>query len=104
MFVLGFLLFSLRLFGGGDAKLLAAAGLWLGWPDLIPFLVMTAVAGGVLGLAVGVWSFINMSSEIKQGSIFKRFGALKPSVPYGYAFAVGAILAFPGTWWMPVGG
>ena len=104
MFVLGFVLFSLRVFGGGDAKLLAAAGLWLGWPDLIPFLVMTAFAGGALGLAVGAWSLINMNSEIKQGSIFKRFGTVKPSVPYGYAFAVGAILAFPDTWWMPVGG
>ena len=103
MFVAGFILFSLGLFGGGDAKLLAAAGLWLGWPDLIPFLVMTAFAGGMLALCVGLWSAINVASEIKDGSIFRRLGSIKPNVPYGYAFAIGAILAFPQSWWMPAG-
>ena len=103
MFVAGFVMFSLGVFGGGDAKLLAAAGLWLGWPDLVPFLVMTAFAGGALALCVGIWSAINVSSEIKDGSIFRRLGSIKPNVPYGYAFAIGAILAFPQSWWMPVG-
>jgi prepilin peptidase CpaA len=104
MFVAGFVLFSLRLFGGGDAKLLAAAGLWLGWPDLLPFLVMTAFAGGVLAMCVGVWSLINATSEIHDGSIFRRLGKIKPNVPYGYAFAIGAILAYPQSWWMPAAG
>lgn len=101
MFVAGFAFFAFGLFGGGDAKLLAAAGLWLGWPDLMPFLIMTAFAGGVLALCVGAWSLINISSEIKDGSIFRRLGTIKPNVPYGYAFAIGAILAFPQSWWMP---
>jgi prepilin peptidase CpaA len=103
MFFAGFAFFALGLFGGGDAKLLAAAGLWLGWPDLMPFLVMTAFAGGALALCVGLWSAINTASEIKGGSIFKHLGTLKPNVPYGYAFAIGAILAFPQSWWMPQG-
>jgi prepilin peptidase CpaA len=103
MFLAGFAFFALSLFGGGDAKLLAAAGLWLGWPDLMPFLVMTAFAGGALALCVGLWSAINTASEIKDGSIFKYLGTLKPNVPYGYAFAIGAILAFPQSWWMPQG-
>lgn len=30
--VLGVAMFALRWIGGGDAKLFAAAGLWLGWP------------------------------------------------------------------------
>lgn len=102
MFVAGFVLFATGLFGGGDAKLLAAAGLWLGWPDLVPFLVMTAFAGGVLAMAIGAWSLVNVSSEIKEGSIFRKLGSIKPNVPYGYAFAIGAILAFPQSWWMPV--
>ena len=104
MFFLGFVLFALGLFGGGDAKLLAAAGLWLGWPDLIPFLVLTAFAGGALALCVGAWSMINVGSEVKDGTVFKYFGSIKPNVPYGYAFAIGAILAFPQSWWMLVRG
>lgn len=104
MFVLGFACFSLGLFGGGDAKLLAAAGLWLGWPDLMPFLVMTGFAGGILALCVMAWSFADLTAEFHEGALFKRLRNIKPNVPYGYAFAIGAILAFPGTWWMPVGG
>jgi prepilin peptidase CpaA len=104
MFVAGFVLFSFGLFGGGDAKLLAAAGLWLGWPHLMPFLVMTAFAGGVLALCVGTWAMVNQASEAKDGSIFRHLGTLKPNVPYGYAFAIGAILAFPDSWWMPAAG
>ena len=92
---------QVSLFGGGDAKLLAAAGLWLGWPDLMPFLIMTAFAGGILALCIGAWSLISINSEIKGGSIFRRLGTIKPNVPYGYAFAIGAILAFPQSWWMP---
>ena len=95
-----FAIFALGLFGGGDAKLLAAAALWLGWPDLMPFLVLTAFAGGALALCVGAWAVINQASEVGDGSLFRRFGSIKPNVPYGYAFAIGAILVFPESWWM----
>ena len=99
LFVAGFALFSLGLFGGGDAKLLAAAGLWLGWPDLMPFLVITALAGGVLAICVGGWSILHLNADLQGLSIAKRLSSIKPNVPYGYAFAIGAVLAFPQTWW-----
>jgi prepilin peptidase CpaA len=100
LFAAGFALFSLGLFGGGDAKLLAAAGLWFGWPQTLPFLVLAVLAGGVLALCVAGWSVIMASSEVHDGPWQKRFSSIKPNVPYGYAFAVGAILAFPESWWM----
>ncbi|MFN4141802.1 prepilin peptidase [Aestuariivirga sp.] len=102
MLVAGFALFSLGLFGGGDAKLLAAAGLWVGWPALLPFLMGTAIAGGVLAVAVGVWSMVGLSAEIEDTPILRRLTFIKPNVPYGFAFAVGAILVFPQTWWMMI--
>lgn len=100
LFFGGFAMFSLGLFGGGDAKLLAAAGLWFGWPQVLPFLVMSVLAGGILALCVGLWSMVVLSSGIGGGSWVKRLAFIKPNVPYGYAFAVGAILAFPESWWM----
>lgn len=103
MFAVGFVVFALGLFGGGDAKLLAAAGLWFGWPDLMPFLVLTAFAGGALALSILAWAAVSQASEIKDGRIFRHLGSIKPDVPYGYAFAIGAILAFPESWWMPAG-
>jgi prepilin peptidase CpaA len=100
LFVLGFALFSFGVFGGGDAKLLAAAGLWFGSAQLVPFLVSTAIVGGLLAAGVAIWSVISMSWEIHDAPLAGRIKLLKPNVPYGYAFAVGAILAFPQSWWM----
>jgi prepilin peptidase CpaA len=100
LLVAGFALFSFGVFGGGDAKLLAAAGLWFGTAQTLPFIVFTSLVGGILALAIGAWSMTAMSWEIHDMPWTKRVKRLKPNVPYGYAFAVGAILAFPQSWWM----
>jgi prepilin peptidase CpaA len=100
LLVVGFVLFSLGLFGGGDAKLLAAAGIWFGSSQALPFLVFTVIAGGMLALCVAIWSVISMTWDINGGSWAKIFSGPKPSVPYGYAIAIEAILAFPESWWM----
>jgi prepilin peptidase CpaA len=47
--------FLLRGAGGGDVKMLAACGAFVGWERLLPLLVYTAFAG--LGVAVGMWLF-----------------------------------------------
>lgn len=39
-------MFALRWIGGGDAKLFAAAALWLGAPAALAYVVMTGLAGG----------------------------------------------------------
>jgi prepilin peptidase CpaA len=105
LFAVGFIFFQFGIFGGGDAKLMAAAGLWFGTTQSLPFLFMTVMAGGVLALIVGIWSAISISWEIEGDNKFtKSFGekirGLKPNVPYGFAFAIGGILAFKDSWWM----
>jgi prepilin peptidase CpaA len=100
--VVGFGLFSGGFIGGGDAKLLAAAGLWFGWPAVAPFLIYTAIAGGVLALAFQMWSMLKIEQEVREIGWAKRLLNFKADLPYGIAIAAGAILAFPGTWWMPV--
>jgi prepilin peptidase CpaA len=106
LFFAGYALFALRLFGGGDAKLMAAAGLWFGTSDSLNFLIMTAIAGGILALIVAAWSAFSLNWEISGSNrtlpLRQRLGQWAPKVPYGIALAVGAILAFPGTWWMNV--
>ena len=100
LLVVGFAFFSFGIFGGGDAKLLAAAGLWLGWPGFISFLVMTALAGGGLALVVCAWSLFCHDRSFRGGTLFERFATIKPNVPYGYALAIGAILAFSQSSWI----
>lgn len=105
LFVAGFLFFQLGLFGGGDAKLMAAAGLWFGTAQTLPFLFMTAMAGGILAMLVGLWSMFNIYWEIEANGAFaenfgKQLRSLKPNVPYGFALAIGGIIAFKDSWWM----
>jgi len=98
----GYILFSLRLIGGGDAKLLAAAALWLGFQGLPMFLMMTVLTGGLLSLAVLAWSMVSMHYEIEDATLSRYLKVVRPSVPYGYAIAAGAIIAFPESWWSGV--
>ena len=106
LFFVGYALFAFRVFGGGDAKLMAAAGLWFGTAQTLPFLTMTAFAGGILALAIAAWSVFMIYWQVNgasQGSaIDKTLQKVRPKLPYGFAFAVGAILAFPNTWWTNV--
>ncbi|HUQ36183.1 MAG TPA: prepilin peptidase [Aestuariivirga sp.] len=104
LLIIGFILFSAGFFGGGDAKLMAAAGVWFGSTQALPFLAFTVIAGGLLALCVGLWAVISMSWDIHDVSWAKKLSGLKPNVPYGYAFAIGAILAFPESWWMAASG
>ncbi len=100
LFVAGYILFALGLFGGGDAKLMAAAGLWFGTAQTIPFLFLTVFAGGVLTIVVVSWAAVTMWSELNGSKFHHKISQLKPKIPYGFALAVGAILAFPQSWWM----
>jgi len=49
---IGFLLFAMRLAGGGDVKLFAAVALWAGSHWLAEYAVVTALAGGVFALVL----------------------------------------------------
>lgn len=99
--VAGFALFSFGFLGGGDAKLLGAAAIWFGFAGLPQFLLMTVFAGGLLGLAVLAWSVVAFQAEIDQWRFSRRLLVLRPSVPYGFAIAAGALLSIPGSWLVP---
>jgi prepilin peptidase CpaA len=100
LFVGGYVLFALRLFGGGDGKLMAAAGLWFGAADTMEFLVYTALAGGVLVIIIAMLALVQMHLDYTGSSFSASLRKLAPKVPYGVALAVGAIMAFPDSWWM----
>src|SRR3546814_12888346 len=89
---LGFLLFALRLCGGGDVKLFAAVSLWAGPSLFIPFAYYTALAGGLMALVL--W----LNHKVKRAGIpanllFVRSDAAfaKQPMPYGVAIAAGGL-------------
>jgi len=94
--VLGMVMFALGWIGGGDAKLFAAAALWLGWPAGLAFAAFTGIAGG--GLAVTLLALRSdwVRPYVLTGPAwFSRLARADEAVPYGVAIAIGALCAFP---------
>jgi prepilin peptidase CpaA len=88
VFVAGAVAFSVGVMGGGDVKLLAAASLFAGPARQLDFLTITAVVGGVLGLAILAGVQIGPADASAQGTLRNR---LRSGLPYGPAIAAGGL-------------
>lgn len=90
--MIGFILFGLRLVGGGDVKFLAAAGLWAGTDLGFELVVLMALFGGVLALILLIPRGKRLLARIRAPSL-----AAVPAqaMPYGVAIA-GALLVVIG--------
>jgi len=91
VFAAGFVLFSLNVMGGGDVKLMAAAAAWTGWGALGPFLVATALAGGLLALVLVVARRVVPAGRFAPEGALGRLLAPKGGVPYASAIALGGL-------------
>lgn len=104
MLVIGIGMFALGWLGGGDAKLLAAAALWLGFEHLLPYLLLVAIAGGALSIAI--LAYRRMAPPLwlaRQDWAMKLHGA-KAGIPYGIAIAAAGLHVFPSTIWFLLAG
>ncbi len=100
LLVAGITLFFAIQFGGGDAKMLAACSLWIGWSALVPFLIYTALAGGALALIAILWRRIGHEHDMRGGVWLRGLFNKEVKIPYGVAIAIGGILSFSETWWI----
>ncbi len=98
--IAGFALFAFGFIGGGDAKLLAVAALWLGMAQLVEFLVHMTLAGGVLAIVMKFWWWVRLESELRGFERLKSMVKSSIELPYGIAIAVGALFAFRHSWWL----
>ena len=88
MFGLGAAAFAAGAMGGGDVKLLAASSLFAG-PGLMPdFLVVTALVGGALCVAILAGAPIGPLAPATDATIRTR---LRGGLPYGPAIAAGGL-------------
>ena len=91
-----FTLFSFNLFGGGDAKLLAAASLWVGMDHLLPFITLVVLCGG--GVAVLFLAYRSMPvGALPMPDWAIRLHASGTGIPYGLAICAGGMLVYPKT-------
>ena len=88
--IVTFILFWRGLLGGGDAKLLSATVLLVGYHDLFSFLFLMSICGALLSLVI---LLIHRYLPLRLGP---RPAVLVPtarlSVPYGVAIAGGGIV------------
>lgn len=86
----GTLLFATGKFGGGDAKLFSAAGLWFDLGGAFTMAISVLIAGGVLTLFVLALRLFGWSEAARR-----RIHLLTPKagIPYGIAIASGCLLA-----------
>lgn len=92
--VAGYVLFAIGVMGGGDSKLAAALGLWVGLRGLMPFVFYWALAGGVLAMLT---LFLRKKKPFQNpapGSWIAQAQTGGNAIPYGIAISVGAWAAF----------
>ncbi|MFN3573428.1 MAG: prepilin peptidase [Phenylobacterium sp.] len=95
--VAGMAMFALGWIGGGDAKVFAAAALWLGWPAILPFILVTALAGGALAVGLLAMRSMMLRRYVASGPAWlSRLAEPGENVPYGVAICVGGLVALPG--------
>ena len=93
--VVGAGMFALRWLGGGDAKLMAAACLWLGLEGSGMFLLWTGMMGGLFCLALLFARFHSRPYLAGAPGWLVHLMEPKGDIPYGVAIAAGALMAYP---------
>ncbi|RVC71759.1 peptidase [Mesorhizobium sp. M4A.F.Ca.ET.022.05.2.1] len=89
-------LFALGGMGGGDAKLLAATSLWMGFNiHLVEYLVVSTFIGGLLTLAILAYRKSPLASFTGHNPFLRHFADETNGIPYGIALGIGGLLIYP---------
>jgi prepilin peptidase CpaA len=99
---LGILMFARGWIGGGDAKLLAAAMLWLGFEHAVQYVFLVSLLGGVLAAAILAYRNLVPPLWLASQHWAMRRHDRKTGVPYGIALAAAALWIYPSTKWFTV--
>jgi len=95
--LISFILFSRGWIGGGDAKLVAVAGLWIGADQLGLFLLTTSLFGAILTLAVLMFRAVTLQPYLSDLTWVARLHRPGGGIPYGVAIAGAGCAVLIGT-------
>jgi prepilin peptidase CpaA len=94
VFIFGFALFVLKVWGAGDQKLVSAFAVWMGFSGVVVFLFYTALFGGLLGIVALCLRKFKPVKEPGEGSWIAQVQDGGGKVPYGIAIMLGALASF----------
>jgi len=90
-----FALFAFGGMGGGDAKLMAATAVWMGFgPALVTYLLAITLIGGQLTLAILLFRRSPWHHLAYTNQFLRNFASDVKGVPYGIALGAGGMIAF----------
>ena len=95
--VVAFVFFARGWIGGGDAKLAAATALWLGFEQLLNYLTIASLLGGVLTLMIMRFRLMPLPALLANQEWAKRLHRMDAGVPYGIALAIAALWVYADT-------
>src|SRR5436190_5921364 len=98
--VVTFTFFARGWIGGGDAKLAAATALWFGFDQLLNYVIIASLLGGVLTLAILRFRLMPLPSLLANQEWAKRLHRMDTGIPYGIALALAALVVYSDTPWM----
>lgn len=83
-------MFALRMMGGGDVKLLTALALWIKPDWFLELLIIMALLGGILTIAMGAWHIMRRQRD-------------RLTIPYGVAISAAGLWVL-GIHYLPAAG
>lgn len=92
-----FTLFAFNLFGGGDAKLIAAGAIWMGPDHIFDYVLLVTIFGGALCLTILAYRKWIPATAFALPDWAHRLHIDKGPIPYGIAIAAGGLAVFPST-------
>lgn len=90
-----FTMFALGWIGGGDAKLAACVGLWMGWSSVLEYVLVATLVGGVFTLVLLSARQLPLPAVMVRIGWVSRLHDRASGVPYGVALAAGALIVLP---------
>ncbi|MEN3792902.1 prepilin peptidase [Fulvimarina sp. MAC3] len=91
-FAFGFAMFAAGLFGGGDAKLLAATAFWIGPADAIEYFGFASALGGVM--AIAILYARGYIAPVTGYAFADRLLTKDTGVPYGVALGISGLYVY----------
>lgn len=94
VFAIGWALFHVRVFGGGDVKMMSAVALWAGFGQLAGLVFLIALFGGLLTVALLAARVTVPAAVLATRPTLHRLIDGRHGVPYGIAIAAGVLTNF----------